>query len=129
MARAILNLLITALLCFDLARPAKIPANYDACSIEEGVSQGDINGDDHLPEASGLAYSRRMDGVLWSHNDHGGDDRIFAISEQGVRLLDLSLEGVLNEDYEDIATALDNGVSYIYLSDTGNNDFDNDDAR
>ena len=85
--------------------------------------------DTDMEEASGLAYSRRTDGVLWTFNDSGGENKVFAISEQGERLLDLSLEGVLNEDYEDIAAALDNGVSYIYLSDTGNNDFDNDDAR
>ena len=113
--------------CFAL--PAYVPGNYDSCSIEGGVDQGSINGDDHVPEASGLAYSRRSDGILWTHNDKGSDDRIYAISEQGDRLVDLSLEDTKNEDWEDIAVALDGGVSYIYLSDTGNNDFDNDDAR
>ena len=50
--------------------------------MEEGI----INNDGNVPEASGLAYSRRSDGVLWTFND-GGETRnkVHAISEQGVR--------------------------------------------
>ena len=52
----------------------------------ERVEEGIINNDGYVPEASGLAYSRRSDGVLWTFND-GGDtrNRVHAISEQGVR--------------------------------------------
>ena len=133
MARTLfVGLMALSLMCnYGFALPSGVPGHtkFDSCSIEDGVSQGDINGDDHLPEASGLAYSGRTDGVLWSLNDHEGEDRIFAISEQGERLLDLSMEDVKNEDWEDIAVVVEGGVSYIYLSDTGNNDFDNEDAR
>ena len=131
MARAFLFKLILLSLIYNYcpALPAGVPANYDSCTIEEGVSQGDINGDNHLPEASGMAYSRRADNVLWLNNDAGNEDRIYAINEQGERLVDLSIEGVKMEDWEDIAVALEDGVSYIYLSDTGNNDFDNEGAR
>ena len=50
--------------------------------MEEGI----LNNDGTVPEASGLAYSRHTDGVLWTFND-GGDTRnkIHAISEQGER--------------------------------------------
>ena len=131
MARTLLiELIILGLVCsYCVALPANVPAIYEACFIEDGVTQGDINGDNHVPEASGLAYSRRTDGILWTHNDQGSDDRVYAISEQGDRLVDLSLEDTKMVDWEDIAVALDGGVSYIFLSDTGNNDFDNGDAR
>ena len=131
MARTLLvKLILLGLVCsFCCALPANVPASYDACSIEKGVSQGDINSDNHVPEASGLAYSRRTDGILWTHNDKGSDDRIYAISEQGDRIIDLSLEDTKMVDWEDIALAMDGRVSYIFLSDTGNNDFDNGDAR
>ena len=33
----------------------------------------------------------------------------------------------MNEDWEDIATTVTEGVSYILVSDTGNNDHDRDD--
>ena len=131
MARTLLfELIILGLVCsYCVTLPADVSAIYEACSIEDGVTQGDINGDNHVPEASGLAYSRCTEGILWTHNDQGSDDRVYAISEQGDRLVDLSLEDTKMVDWEDIAVALDGGVSYIFLSDTGNNDFDNGDAR
>ena len=50
--------------------------------MEEGI----INNDGTIPEASGLAYSRRTDGVLWTFNDGGATrNRVHAISEQGER--------------------------------------------
>ena len=38
-----------------------------------------------IPEPSGLAYSRRTNGVIWTFNDNGGENKIFAISEKGDR--------------------------------------------
>ena len=49
------------------------------------MDKGTINSDGSLPEASGLAYSRRTDGVIWTFNDSGGENKIYAISEQGDR--------------------------------------------
>lgn len=100
--------------------------DYEKCSISAGVIKGYLNEKDHLPEASGLAYSRRTDGVLWSHNDHGADNRVFAISEQGDRLADVTLEGAENNDWEDIAVNVEDGVSYVFVGDTGNNNHDNE---
>ena len=37
-------------------------------------------------QASGIIASRNQRGVLWSHNDHGDDARIFAFSEEGADL-------------------------------------------
>ena len=36
-----------------------------------------------MEEASGLAYSKRQDGILWTHNDHGDDARVIAMSDEG----------------------------------------------
>ncbi len=36
-----------------------------------------------INEASGLAASRRNDGVLYTHNDSGDTGRVFAITTQG----------------------------------------------
>ena len=73
------------------AVPRRSPAtggprpNYADCSIEDPVVMGTINGDGSIPEASGMAYSRRQDGVIWTFNDSGGANKIYAISEQGER--------------------------------------------
>jgi len=68
-----------------------------------------------------MAYSRQQDGVIWTFNDSGGANKIFAISEQGDTLQSVELRDISNNDWEDIAIVLENGVSYIYLADTGNN--------
>ena len=57
-------------------------AAYQRCSVKEGQRKGTVN-DRYIVETSGLAYSRRAQGVLWVHNDSGGSTWINAISEQG----------------------------------------------
>ena len=100
--------------------------NYEDCPIGDPVENGLINNDgtNYLPEASGLAYSRRTDGVLWTFNDSGRDAKAFAISEQGDRIADVTLEGIENIDWEDIAINVEcmtECVSMIYIADMGNN--------
>ena len=102
------------------------PPNYEDCPIEDPVDNGSINSDgtNYLPEASGLAYSRRADGILWTFNDSGGAAKVFAISEQGHRLADVTLEGIKNIDWEDITINVEGGVSMVYVADMGNNRHD-----
>jgi len=95
------------------------------CPIEDGVIKGQMD-DKVMEEASGLAYSRNQEGIIWTQNDHGDDPRVIAISEEGQRVSIVTLEGVLNEDWEDIATTMIDGESMILVADTGNNDFDRD---
>ena len=87
------------------------------------MDNGNINNDgtNYLPEASGLAYSRRTDSILWSLNDSGGPAKVYAISEQGDSLAEVELEGIENIDWEDIAINVEHGVSMIYVADMGNN--------
>ena len=59
-----------------------------------------------MEEASGLAYSKRQDGILWTHNDHGDNAKVIAISNEGQRVSIVYLDGTDNEDWEDIATTL-----------------------
>ena len=80
--------------------------NYsDWCPIEEGIIAGEMD-DKVMEEASGLAYSKRQDAILWTQNDHGDDARVIALSDEGQRISIVNLEGVKNEDWEDIATTL-----------------------
>src|SRR3954464_7281661 len=55
-------------------------------------------------EASGLAPSHRMPGVLWTHNDSGGDPVLFAVNSDGSLRGRLRVDGVSNLDWEDIAS-------------------------
>merc|ERR1719507_2384776 len=120
---AVASLLLLCLLAFQSSEavPVNVKPTYDNCPIGDPVDMGNINSDGSLPEASGLAYSRRQEGVMWTFNDSGGANKIFAISEQGDTLQSVELREISNNDWEDIAIAVENGVSYIYLADTGNN--------
>ena len=82
--------------------------------------------DKDMEEASGLAYSRQQEGVLYTINDHGGPNTVIALAESGDKMVDIILEGIENEDWEDIATTVTGSQSYILVSDTGNNDHDRD---
>ena len=58
---------------------------YADCPIGEPEVMGTINGKGSVPEASGIAYSRCQEGVIWTFNDKGNANKVFAISEQGER--------------------------------------------
>lgn len=70
-------------------------------------------------EASGLAASRRTPGLLWTHDDSGGQPEIYAV-ETGGRLRGvLRLEGIKAEDWEDLASAEFDGKAWLIVADTG----------
>lgn len=74
-------------------------------------------------EASGLAASRKNDGVLWVHNDSGDTARVFAMTPAGTHLGIYNLSGVTAIDCEDMAVGPGpvKGKQYIYLADIGDN--------
>ena len=87
------------------------------------INKGELTNDD-INEASGLAYSIINDGILWTHNDSGGENRIFAIDTNGVSIGEFYLKDIENRDWEDICVGPgpDENTSYIYIGDVGDND-------
>ena len=75
--------------------------------------------DKDIVEASGLAASRALDGIFWTHND-GGDGVLFAIRQDGSAAGRIKIDRKF-EDWEDIAA---DDAGNLYLADTGNNDRD-----
>ena len=74
-----------------------------------------------ITEASGLAPSRRADGILWVHNDSGNDPAIYAISPTGKHLGAVWPAGADNIDWEDIESFTLGGRAYILIADLGDN--------
>jgi hypothetical protein len=76
-----------------------------------------------ITEASGIAVSRKNSDVLWTHNDSGDLNRIFAFNRQGDHLGVFNIAGVINRDWEDIAVGPGpiNGKQYIYVGEIGDN--------
>ncbi|MEZ4425791.1 MAG: hypothetical protein R3E98_20520 [Gemmatimonadota bacterium] len=77
-------------------------------------------------ESSGVAVSRTHPGVLWTHNDSGGDAELFAIDLAGEVLGRVELDGAGARDWEDIAlgpcpASWEEPASCLYVADTGDN--------
>lgn len=73
-----------------------------------------------IPEASGLAVSRRDPGVLWSHNDSGHTAVLYALDAAGgvrgrVRV------PVRSRDWEDVSAARCPTGPCLYIADIGDN--------
>jgi hypothetical protein len=73
-----------------------------------------------LPEASGVAASRRTPGVLWAHNDSGGPAMV-ALNEQGSVIGRVRVTAAEVDDWEDIAAAPCPQGSCVYIGDIGDN--------
>lgn len=80
-----------------------------------------------IDEASGLGASRSNPGVLWTHNDSGGGNFLFALNELGQHLGIYTINGATNRDWEDMAMGNNptTGAAEIYLADIGDNRLNN----
>lgn len=92
-------------------------------SFGERVDLGEI-AHAAIREASGLVASRQNANVLWTHNDSGDKNVIYAINDRGKLLGVYTLARAYARDWEDIALGPgpEEGKQYIYIGDIGNNE-------
>lgn len=78
---------------------------------------------DFMNEASGIAASRLNNGYYYSINDSGSPAEVYMIDSLGHYCGKISLEGLENRDWEDIATGPgpDSTKTYIYVGESGDN--------
>jgi hypothetical protein len=105
----------------DSAEPIDAPL-AECPTFEAPVQAGTISSD-QLDEISGLVVSRSNPRVLWMHNDSGDAARFFAVRDDGADLGAYVLDGVLAEDWEDLAIGPgpEAGATYLYVGDIGDN--------
>src|SRR5690606_23728923 len=75
-------------------------------------------------EASGLAWSRSNPGMVWTHNDSGHTNSLFLLNVACGKIeAKFTIGGTINIDWEDMEISIgpEEGESYIYISDTGDN--------
>lgn len=77
--------------------------------------------DPALDEISGMAVSRLHPGTIWVHNDSGDGPVIHAMSTRGTRIASVTVAGVKNVDWEDMAGFELDGRRYLLIADTGDN--------
>jgi hypothetical protein len=99
----------------SLGRPPEPQAFGDA------VHAGQIENSE-IDEASGLAASRRRSDLLWTHNDSGAVPRLYAVGVDGRDHGAVDLRGASSVDWEDLAAFEIDGVPYLLIADTGDND-------
>jgi hypothetical protein len=73
-----------------------------------------------IPEASGLAVSRRDPGLLWSHNDSGNAAMLFALDTAGTVRGRVRVP-IRTRDWEDISAARCPPGDCLYIADIGDN--------
>lgn len=77
---------------------------------------------DELTESSGVAVSLRDPKFIWSHNDSGGQPRLYRFHGQTGRLQDVfELPEALNQDWEDICSFELDGKQFLAVGDIGDN--------
>jgi len=115
-----------ALLALGLAVPAGAQQQAPATPCDRFAGPPTVAGtvaDPSLIEISGVVASRAHPGVLWVHNDSGGQPTVSAISPTGADLGTYQVPGAEATDWEDIAAGPgpDPDTGYLYVGDIGDN--------
>ena len=74
-----------------------------------------------LSEISGIAPSSFHPAMFWVHNDGGNEPYLYLIDTLGVIQSKVRITNAKNRDWEDLTIRQENGVSYLYIGDIGNN--------
>lgn len=77
--------------------------------------------DPSLPELSGLAASFQRPGLHWALSDSGNDPALVAVDTKLARQEVVAVEGVINHDWEDLASFEQDGKAWLLIADTGDN--------
>ncbi len=115
---------ITLLLCClsSLVYSADGPGDVTRSSISYGMPHRLATlQNSQITESSGIAASRRKQGVFWTHNDSGDSARVFAFDEQGRDLATVRVDGADAQDWEDMASFSRDGKHFLILADIGDN--------
>ena len=92
------------------------------CDEAEVVGDAPHVAAEDLAETSGIATSRRDDGVVWAHNDSGGRAELFAVGPDGGDQGRVELTGAEAVDWEDMARGPGpGGTDHLYVGDIGDN--------
>lgn len=109
--RALAALALTALAGGSFLAPAEA-VEARATYVQRTIT------DDRVVESSGLARSTYDRSTLWTHNDSGDSNRIFAVDGNGKTQAVVTVRGASARDWEDIASGPDN---MLWVADIGDN--------
>jgi hypothetical protein len=116
--------LLALLCCLSLLSACQSKKSVPFSALfSEGVSVGKLN-NPAIDEASGLDASVANSGMYWTHNDSGGEPRLFLIDDKGNYQGSVLITTLQNRDWEDIAVGPgpDPKKSYVYIGEIGDNE-------
>ncbi len=112
---------LMAALLLGSCRASTALAEPAATTLPFHVRQAGRVANTALVETSGMAYSRREPDLLWMVNDGGHPAVLFAVGTDGRDLGTVTVEGAINNDWEDLAGFEWEGRPYILIADVGDN--------
>ena len=115
-----LGLTFLVLLLF-IAETRRLSADRPDTDDPSGVVDVAMVDEKDLDESSGLAESNLRTGYFWSHNDSGGKARLYAFDKRGHDTGWVKLKKAENDDWEDVTSFQDEGVSRLLVADVGDN--------
>ena len=90
-------------------------------AIGPNIIRTGIISDRNLGEVSGIALSRINEDTLWVVNDSGNSASVYALNSKGEKVGTLDIQGVFNNDWEDLASFEYRGKAYLLIADVGDN--------
>lgn len=104
-----------------LATILPVVAKNDLESLaSDAVDEICILDDDRVHESSGLAFSLRRPGLVWTHNDSGDKAKLYAFDQSGKFTGQVSLK-YKAKDWEDMAGITQGNVHRLVVADCGDN--------
>lgn len=102
----------------DVSAPGQSASASETCRLVDDVVPLPID----LIESSGAAFSVSSPGIVWSHNDSGGEAELFAVDARGRLVARVAVTGAINEDWEDISLGPCAEGRCLYIGDIGDNE-------
>jgi hypothetical protein len=121
MRLALLLLFATSSLVCSCQSKTKSNSTYSSL-FAFGKATGQLNNSE-INEASGLDASIANTNKFWTHNDSGGKPELFLIDAKAQYVASVTLAGIRNRDWEDIAVGPgpDSTKNYVYVGEIGDN--------
>jgi len=118
----LLAVLIPLLLFWNMPRQPHLSSSMAvAAEFSDEAEKVCVVMDPALPEASGIAMSRRQDNSIWIHNDSGDSARLFLVGLDGRTRAIVSARDIQPMDWEDMCSFELDGEKWLLVGDIGDN--------
>lgn len=98
-----------------------LPGRADVAPVYAGPVEAAQLAEPKNEETSGIAVSHRTPGLMWTHNDSGGEPVLFALNADGSLRGKVRVAGVTNYDWEELASFELDGRAWLLAADIGDN--------